>query len=99
MSANFVSPSQVVADANMVPKGYNRMVTITSARSVPGAGRILWLTAEAQGVRIRDDGTDPDGTNGFLLVPGVCFKYIGDPTALKVIEDASGAILHVLAYD
>ena len=99
MSANFVSPSVVVADANMVPKGYHRMVTITSARNVPGAGRILWLTAETQGVRIRDDGSDPTGTEGFLLTPGLCFKYIGNTSALRVIEDASGAILHVLAYD
>jgi len=92
-------PNQIVADANLVPKGYNQLTTLSAAVSVPGSGRICWLIPETQAVRIRDDGTDPTTTVGFLIPAGVCFKYNGDVTKLKVIEAAASATLNVLSYE
>jgi hypothetical protein len=92
-------PTEIVADANLVPKGYFQMTTLSAALNVPGSGRIKWIVPETQAVRIRDDGVDPTTTVGFLIPVGVCFKYNGDPNALKVIEAVAGAVLNVLTYE
>jgi len=91
--------NSIVTDGNLTPKGYYQLTTLSSAVSVPGSGRICWLLAETQPVRIRDDGTPPTNTVGFLLPVNVCFKYTGDPRELLVIEAVAGAVLNVLSYD
>ena len=89
----------VTATANMRPQGYAQVVGITSAIDPPVPGRILLLMPESQGIRIRDDGTDPTATVGFLIPAGTCYEYKGDPSKLRIIEDAASATLNVLGYD
>ena len=56
------------------------------------------ITAEAQAVRYRDDGTDPTTTVGMPLAVGTALTYTGTLTAIKFIEQTSGAKLNVLFY-
>jgi len=94
-----IFPNSIVADANLVPRGYYQLTTLSSAVSIPGPGRICWLIPETQAIRFRDDGTDPTTTVGFLIPVGVCFKYNGDPKALRIIEAAASASVNILSYD
>lgn len=87
------------AEANLKPAGYSQVVGIASAISPPTPGRILKLMPENQGVRIRDDGTDPTTTVGFLIPAGTCYEYRGDATKLRIIEAAASATLNVLGYN
>lgn len=87
------------ADANLKPVGYAQVVGIAAAISPPVPGRILILHPEAQGIRIRDDGTDPSTTVGFLIPAGTIYEYKGDASKLKIIEDAASSTLNVLGYD
>lgn len=86
------------ADANLRPAGYAQVVGVASAISPPVPGRILKLMPESQGIRIRDDGTDPTTTVGFLIPAGACYEYRGDATKLRIIEAAASATLNVLGY-
>ena len=87
------------ADANMKPVGYAQVVGIAAAIDPPVGGRILKLSPETQGIRIRDDGTDPTTTVGFLIPAGTCYEYRGDVTRLRIIEAAASSTLNVLGYD
>ncbi len=87
------------ADANMKPVGYAQVVGIASAIDRPVGGRIVHLSPETQGIRIRDDGTDPTTTVGFFIPPGTCYEYKGDTTQLRIIEAAASSTLNVLGYD
>jgi len=94
-----VQPNSIITDGNLTLRGYHQLTSLASAVDVPGSGRILFLIPETQAVRIRDDGTDPTATIGFLIPVGMCFKYNGDPSALRVIETAVSATLNILAYN
>ena len=87
------------ADANLKPMGYAQVVGIAAAISPPVPGRILKLMPESQGIRIRDDGTDPTTTVGLLIPAGACYEYKGDVRALRIIEAAASTTLNVLGYD
>lgn len=87
------------ADANLKPMGYAQVVGIATAIDPPVPGRILKLMPETQGIRIRDDGTDPTTTVGFLIPAGTCYEYRGDPSKLRIIEAAASSTLNVLGYD
>lgn len=87
------------AEANLKPMGYAQIVGIPSAISPPVPGRILLLTPENQGIRIRDDGIDPTNVVGFLIPAGACYEYKGDATKLRIIEAAASATLNILGYD
>lgn len=89
----------ITGTANQVPRGYSQVVGISSAISSPVPGRILYLMPENNGIRIRDDGTEPTPTVGFLIPAGVCYIYIGDTSKLRIIEIAVSATLNVLGYD
>ena len=89
----------VQAVANRRPQGYAQVIGIASAIDPPVPGRILILMPETQGIRIRDDGTDPTATVGFLIPAGTIYEYKGDPSKLRIIEDAASATLNVLGYD
>lgn len=89
--------------------GYQQITNLTSAVSLtvpsidPTSGlntkpTIALITPETQGVRWRDDGTDPTGSVGMPLSAGVTLQYDGDLKKIRFIEDASGAILNVSYY-
>ena len=93
-----LEPRQLVQDGNLIPTGYAQVTSLASAIDCPVPGRIVYLVAESQGIRIRDDGTDPTTTIGFLIPAGSCFRYVGDTSKLRIIEAAASATLNVLGY-
>jgi len=89
--------------------GYQQITNLASAVGLtvpvvdPSTGSkvmptIALVTPETQGVRWRDDGTNPTGSVGMPLAAGVTFQYDGDLNKIKFIEDDSGAILNVSYY-
>lgn len=56
------------------------------------------IVAETQGVRWRDDGTNPTASVGMPLAAGVPLQYDGDLTKIKFIEQTASAKLNVSYY-
>jgi hypothetical protein len=89
--------------------GYQQITDLSSAVSLtvptvdPVSGlnakpTIALITPETQGVRWRDDGTNPTGSVGMPLSATVTLQYDGDLQKIRFIEDAAGAILNVSYY-
>lgn len=89
-----------IRDATLQPKGYLKVTALNTVKAltVPsGAGRAL-IKTEAQSVRWRDDAVDPTTTDGMLIDVGDEFWYTGQVRALRFIETAASAVLHVSFY-
>lgn len=56
------------------------------------------ITAEAEGVRWRDDGIPPTATVGMPLAAGVTLQYDGDLSRIQFIQQGPGAIINVAFY-
>jgi hypothetical protein len=87
--------------ANLVPKGHEQINPLTTAQAltVPVGATVAYIQVEDADVRWRDDGTDPTGAVGMLLKAGFNpSPFIGDLTALRFIDDVSGATLNVAYY-
>jgi hypothetical protein len=88
--------------------GYEQITSLSSSVSltVPkrnlsglvGTPAIAIITPESQAVRWRDDGVAPTSTVGMPLAAGVTLQYDGDLTAIKFIEQVSGAKLNITYY-
>lgn len=65
--------------------------------TVPSNAQGAYIQAEAQNVRVRNDGTDPTAAVGFLLKPGDPPLFLqGDIRGLEFIEAVAGGIVNVL---
>jgi|TARA_R110000868_G_C10610742_1_gene741379 hypothetical protein len=88
--------------------GYQQITTLSSAVAltvpivdVQGLSckpSIAIITPETQGVRWRDDGTDPSASVGMPLAAGVTLQYDGDLTKIKFFEQAGSAKLNISYY-
>ncbi|MGQ0668558.1 MAG: hypothetical protein ACT4PO_02605 [Actinomycetota bacterium] len=92
-----------VREQNLQPKGYENITGLSVVKGVTLTGaaagtRYLLLKTETQPVRWRDDGTDPTAALGILIDVGDEFWYTGDPSAIKFIETAVSASLHVAKF-
>ena len=95
-------------EGTLTPLGYAQHTSLGTAillSATPAAGvalpagaRLAVISCTAQAVRWRDDGTAPTATVGMPLAVGVQFTYSGDLSAIKFIEQASGAVLNVSFY-
>jgi hypothetical protein len=90
-----------------VALGYSQITGINSAAkgladgsggAIPTGTTYTLIQAEAQSIRWRDDGTDPDANTGELLAPGSTITYSGKLTAFKVIAAANGAKVNISFY-
>ena len=82
------------------PLGHQQVTGLNTVKAltVPlGTQRIL-LVCTAQNVRFRDDGNNPTATVGIQLVAGTVFRYRGDPSAIKFIEETASAVLEASFY-
>jgi hypothetical protein len=88
------------APATLTPKGYQQITALSAAVALtpPVGSRIATITAEAQDVRWRDDGTNPTATVGMLLTKGTPFQYTGNLAAIKFIETTASATLNIAYY-
>lgn len=88
--------------------GYQQITSLSSAQSltVPLLDKtglnqkptFALITPETQGVRWRDDGTDPTASVGMPLAAGVTLQYDGDLNKIKFIEQAGSAKLNISYY-
>jgi len=56
------------------------------------------IICETQGVRWRDDGTNPTASVGMPLAAGVPLQYDGDLNKIKFIQQSSSAKLNISYY-
>lgn len=56
------------------------------------------IVAETQGVRWRDDGTNPTASVGMPLAAGVPLQYDGDLARIRFIETTASAKLNISYY-
>jgi hypothetical protein len=87
-------------DASLEPLGYEQITGLGTVKSltVPKKGRTVFLKAETQSIRWRDDGPNPTATVGNLLDAGEEFWYTGKPQKLRFIEAVPGAVLNANHY-
>ena len=89
-----------VVDCTHKPLGYQQITSLSAATglTVPSGANRASITAEAQTVRWRDDGTNPTASVGMPITAGNGKWYIGDLTKIKFIQATSGGILNVAYY-
>jgi hypothetical protein len=91
-----------VADAGIryAALGYQQITSLGSstALTVPAGATTAYITAEAQAVRYRDDGTAPTATVGQPLAVGTLLIYTGPLANIRFIEQTSGAKLNISYY-
>jgi hypothetical protein len=78
--------------------GFQQLANVDAATglTVPAGARLAYISAEAQVVRLRDDGTNPTAAIGLRIPIGVSpFLYLGDLAAAKFIGEAAGGKVNV----
>ena len=88
--------------------GYQQITSLSAATglTVPSVDlnglacrpSIALITPETQGVRWRDDDTNPTASVGMPLAAGVTLQYDGDLTKIKFIEQTASAKLNITYY-
>lgn len=81
--------------------GYQQYETISSATgltNIPKGATMALIVAETQGVRWRDDGTNPTASVGMPIAAGAYLNYDGDLNRVKFIEQTASAKLNVSYY-
>ncbi len=88
-----------------VTKGYFQVTagnvdgTVNSFPAIPQGASFALISAEAQAVRWRDDGTPPTATIGYPLAAGNELRYDANGLSrLRFIQQVAGAILNVTFY-
>lgn len=84
------------------PLGYQQMTSLSTSSAVGLQGipsseqvQLTIIAVEGAGIRWRDDGTDPTSTVGMPVNAGQTLPYVGDPSKIKIIGQASGATVNV----
>jgi len=92
--------STAVVPGASLPVGYQQLACDTAQPlTVPANARWAVFKAEAQTVRIRDDGAAPTASIGFpLLVAGEPYVYMGNLAGVRAIAATAGGLLNVLYY-
>jgi hypothetical protein len=81
--------------------GYQQIIGLAAATvpTVPDGCSLIVVAPETQGVRYRDDGTDPTAAIGFPLNPGQVLFFTGAQIPrLKFIQQAATSTLNLLYY-
>jgi hypothetical protein len=88
--------------------GYQQITSLSAATGLTVPSRdlnglackpsIAMITPETQGVRWRDDDTDPTNSVGMPLAAGTTLQYDGDLTKIKFIEQTASAKLNISYY-
>lgn len=85
------------------PVGFEQLTVSTAAlalASVPSRASNALIAVSTNGVRWRDDGTNPTAAIGVPMAAGQSLEYDGDPSALKFIRSgAADAVLDVSYYE
>lgn len=96
--------AQYISAAPVTPLGHNSQIVSTAAVPLPGIPancKRVYMTAEGQPIRFRDDGVAPTSTSGYPIPASTHFTYDTEPTTnFKMILDstATGDVLVSIAY-
>jgi hypothetical protein len=92
--------STPVVDGNLTPLGYEKVTGLSAVKTLtpPAGARLALIQAESQNCRWRDDGTNPSATDGMILKTTADLWYIGTLSALRFLELAASATIHVSYY-
>jgi hypothetical protein len=66
--------------------------------NIPQGATLALIVPETQGVRWRDDGTDPTASVGMPVAAGSYLSYDGDLNRIKFIEQTASAKINVSYY-
>jgi len=79
---------------------YQQINSLSAATGLtpPQGATMALIVAETQGVRWRDDGTNPTASEGMPIAAGAYLNYDGDLNRIKFIEQTAGAKLNVSYY-
>lgn len=107
-AAASVSGALAQAGLTYVPLGYCQLTSLGSSTAlatcnsnvgIPAGSTRAVISAEAQIVRYRDDGTAPTSSVGMpIAAAGAPFVYTGTLSKLRFIEATSGGKINVLFY-
>jgi len=80
--------------------GYQQITSLSSASAltIPAGATMAFIVPETQGVRWRDDGTNPTASVGMPLAMGETLNYDGDLKRIRFIEQAASAKLNISYY-
>lgn len=101
-----IAPAQTTSPAlPLVALGYCQITSLGSAVTLAGGGctvpsnaTAIYVEAETQGVRYRDDGVAPTSSVGMPIASGGVLFYAGPLGALQFIQQSATAKLNVLFY-
>lgn len=88
-------------DGQREPIGFEQITSLSSAvapASIPVGTRMMFIQAEGQDVRWRDDGTDPTASVGMQITSESILLYTGFFHKIKFIEETAGAKLNITYY-
>ncbi len=91
------------APAGLISHGFQKITlnsTATSLNTTCIGGSTVWLSVEAQSVRLTFDGSTPAASTGVLLLAAnspYWFEGI-DSTKLKIARAAGGAIVNLMSF-
>lgn len=81
--------ARYVSTAPVTPLGHHKFTVGGSPVALPGLTpevRRVYLTSIGQPLEFRDDGTDPDGSNGYPIPADTHFVYDNDvPSSFRLI--------------
>jgi hypothetical protein len=66
--------------------------------NIPQGATLALIVPETQGVRWRDDGTNPTASVGMPVAAGSYLSYDGDLNRIKFIEQTASAKINVSYY-
>ena len=80
--------------------GYQQITSLSAAAGLtpPQGATMALIVPETQGVRWRDDGTNPTASVGMPIAAGAYLNYDGDLNRVKFIEQTASAKLNISYY-
>lgn len=80
--------------------GYQQITSASSATGLtpPQGATLALIVPETQGIRWRDDGTNPTASVGMPVAAGSYLSYDGDLNRIKFIEQSASAKINVSFY-
>jgi hypothetical protein len=80
--------------------GYEQISSLNTAKGLtpPVGATMALIVPETQGIRWRDDGTNPTASVGMPVSAGAYLNYDGDFNRIKFIEQTASAKINVSYY-
>lgn len=81
--------------------GYKQVTSLSAAAGLPDIPKeatLALIVPETQGVRWRDDGTDPTASVGMPVAAGSYLSYDGDLKRIRFIQQNASAKINISYY-